>query len=136
MLDEAKIIFVRCLQNFLNVQRPGFAEDSADGRLRVKQRLDVGVVFRAAFDAAGGAERSDERVLPWQVAGALEEFNILWIRSRPAAFDERDAKVIKFLRDTNLVIARKREAFGLRAVAQGGVINLDEGQCHKAFRGA
>ena len=48
------------------------------GVLRIKQGFDVGIVFGSAFDAAGGAERGDQRILPLHIAGALEEFNILW----------------------------------------------------------
>ena len=124
LFDDAQIIFERCEQNFPDVKSPCFAKDGADRRLRIEQRFDVGIVFGSAFDAAGGTERGDERVLPLHIAGALEEFNILRIRTRPAAFDKSDAKFIKFLRDANFVIARKREAFRLRSVAEGSVVNL------------
>ena len=79
IFDDAQVVFVGGLQDFLDVQRPGFAEDGADGRARIEQGFDVGVVFGSAFDAAGGAERRDQRILPFHVAGALEEFNILRI---------------------------------------------------------
>ena len=125
LLDDAQVVFVGGLQNFLDVQRPRLAEDGADRRVRIEQRLDVGVVFGSAFDAAGRTERGDERILPLHVAGALEEFNILRIRAGPAAFDEGHAEIIESLRDADFVVGRKREAFGLGAVTQGGVVDLD-----------
>ena len=127
LLDDAQIIFKCGEQNFSNVQGPRLAKDGADRRLRIEQRFDVGIIFGSAFDAAGGTEGGDQCILPLHIAGTLEEFNILWIRTGPAAFDEGDAKFIQFLRDADLVIARKREAFRLGSVAEGGVVDLYEG---------
>ena len=52
------------------------------GVLRIEQGLDVGIIFGSAFDAAGGTECGNERILPLHIAGALEEFNILWDSSQ------------------------------------------------------
>ncbi len=49
------------------------------GVCEIEQGFDVGVVLGSAFDAAGGTERGNQRILPFHVVGALEEFNILWI---------------------------------------------------------
>ena len=125
LLDDAQVVFQRGEQNIGDMQRPGLAENGADGCLRIEQRLDVGIVFGSAFDAAGGTECGDQRILPFHVAGALEEFNILGVRARPAAFDERHAEIVQFVARCGLCHWRKREAFGLGAIAQGGVVDLD-----------
>ena len=78
-----------------------------------------------SFDAAGGTKRGNERIFPLHVARALEEFNVLRVGSGPAAFDEGHAEIIESLRDADFVIGRKREAFGLRPVAESRVVDLD-----------
>ncbi len=117
LLDDAQVIVQGCQQDVGNVQRPRFAKESADGRMRIDQGFDVGVVFGPAFDAAGGTEGCDERILPFEVAGALEEFNVLGVGAGPAAFDEGHAKAVEPVGDADFVVGRKREAFGLGAVS-------------------
>ena len=55
----------------------------------------------------------------------LEEFNILGVGTWPAAFNKGNAEFIQFLRNADLVIARKRKAFRLSPIAEGGVVDLD-----------
>ena len=88
LFDDAQVIFEGGQQDFGDMQRPCLAEDGADRRVRIEQGLDVGIIFRAALDPAGGTEGCDQGILPFQVAGTLEEFNIFWVRAGPAAFDE------------------------------------------------
>src|SRR5262249_40020212 len=59
------------------------------------------------------------------VLGALEEFLVLGIRSRPAAFDVVNSQLIQLLRDDQLVVYRERDRLALRAVAQRGVERKD-----------
>ena len=73
----------------------------------LSKRLDVGIVLGPAFDPAGGAKRSDEGVLPLDVAGALEEFNIFGVGAGPAAFDERHAEFVQFAGHADFVVGRK-----------------------------
>lgn len=117
LLDDPEIIFERGLQNLPDMQRPCLAKNGTDRCMRIDQGLDIGVIFGAAFDAAGGAERRDQRVLPLRVAGTLEELDILWVRAGPAAFDEGHPQVIQALCYPDFVIARKREALRLGSVA-------------------
>src|SRR5258706_5903687 len=125
LFDDSQIIFVCGEQYFLYVKSPRFAEDSADGCIRVNERFDVGIVFGSTFDAAGRAKRGNQCILPLRIAGALEEFNIFRIRTGPAALDEGYAEFIQFLCDADLVITRKCEAFRLRPIAESGVVYLD-----------
>ena len=125
MLDDAQVDVQGRLQNIGDVKRPRFAKDGADRRIRIEHGFDAGIVFRSAFDAASRAECRDQRVLPLYIAGALEEFHILWIRAGPAAFNERHSQFIEPLRNANFIVGRKREAFRLRSVAQSRVVDLD-----------
>src|SRR6266508_4316560 len=91
----------------------------------IEPGLDVRVVLRPAAHAAGGAEGGHEGALPLHPAGPLEEFGVLRVRARPPALDERDAEVVEPSRDPELVLARQRDPLALRAVPQGGVVDLD-----------
>ena len=56
-----------------------------------------------------------------------EEFNVLGIRPRPSTLDEMYAQLIKFLGDTHLVLGRKTDILGLRAVPQCRVVDFQMG---------
>src|SRR5690606_8147352 len=58
-----------------------------------------------------------------------EEFGVLRIRKRPAAFDEVDSERIQASRDAELVAQRVRYPFALSAVAQRGIVNDDAIVC-------
>src|SRR5690349_8453951 len=109
------------------MQGPRLPKDGADRRMGVDQGPYVGVIFGSAFDPAGGAERSDERILPLHRTCAFEEFHVLGVRARPASFNKRYPEFIQLLCDANLVIARKREAFRLGPITEGCVVNLYKG---------
>ncbi len=91
LLDDAQVVLQRGEQHIGDVQGPGFAEQGANRRPRLDQRLDVGIVLRAALGPAGGAKGGDQRGFPLQIAGALEKLDILRVGARPAAFDESHA---------------------------------------------
>src|SRR6266498_3329953 len=125
LFNDAQVIFECGEQHFLDVQRPCLAEDRTDWRLRIDERFDIGIIFRPSFDAASGAERGDKRILPLYITGTFKEFYILRVGTGPATFYEGNAEFIQFLSDTDFVIARKRKAFRLSSIAEGGVVNLD-----------
>ncbi len=124
LFDHPEVILEGGLQNVRDMQCPGFTENRADRGARIEQGADIGIVLGPPFSPAGGTEGCEAGILPRQVTGALEEFNVLWIRARPATFDERHTQIIKPLRDPELVICRKGEAFRLGTVAQGRVVDL------------
>jgi hypothetical protein len=59
------------------------------------------------------------------ITGTLEELNVFGVGTWPAAFDEGHADLVQPFGDADLVGARKRKAFGLSPVSQGGVVDLD-----------
>ena len=127
LLDHAQVLLESGTQHLRDVHVPGLAEDRADRRFRCEQGLKLRVVLGAKLGPAGRAERRDRHVLPLQVLRALEELDVLRIRARPAAFDERHPEGIQVLRDTKLVVAGQAHAFHLRAVTQRGVVDLHDG---------
>src|SRR2546428_3312105 len=54
-----------------------------------------------------------------------EEVYVLRIGPGPPAFDEVGAQFVQLLGDHDLVLGRERDVLGLRAVAQGGVVDFD-----------
>ena len=116
------------------MQRRCFADDGANGRARIEQGFDVGVIVGAAVDAASGTESRYQRVLPLHIFSTIKEFCVFGIRPGPAAFNKCYAKLIELAGDLDLVFARKRDAFALCAVAQSGVIDLNHGDYSQSSR--
>ena len=127
--DHAQIFVGRGLQHFGDVQHRRFADDGHDRRFGIDQRLNVGVVCRIAVLAPGRAERRDLGVLQFQRLDRLEVGGIFRVRARPAALNVGDAEVIEQFGHAQLVGDRKRDAFALRAVAQGRVV---DGYTHRS----
>ena len=107
------------------MQDPGLADHRADRGAGIQQRLDVGIVGRVLVGRAGRAKGGDFGVLPGHLGGALKELDILGVRARPAAFDEGHPQVVQPAGNVQLVVAREGDIFALRAVAQGGIVDLD-----------
>jgi hypothetical protein len=83
--------------------------------------------------AARHAEGGNLRVAPPAPGGLLEELQILRVAARPAALDVVNPEGVNPLGDAELVRDREVDAFALRAVAQGRVIEFDC-RFHKARR--
>ena len=78
------------------------------------------------FDAmAGRPEGGQLRALPAHRARGREELDVLGVRARPAALDERHPELVEHPRDAQLVGERERDVLALRAVAQRGVVEDD-----------
>ena len=74
---------------------------------------------------AGAAEGGNLRILEREFADAIEEFKVFGIGGiRPPALDVLNTEFVEALRDHQLVIQRKCDAFGLCAVPQGGIVYL------------
>src|SRR4029450_3805946 len=70
-------------------------------------------------------ERRQRRVLERLARRQPEELGLARVRPGPAALHERDAELVELVEDPEPVLDRVREAGPLRAVAQGGVVQLD-----------
>ncbi len=123
--DHRKVLFLVDTQHFGDVQVPGLADDRANGSFRVPQGEHPDVLVSSNALAASHAEGRDLRVLPVGVGSSLKELLVLRVRQRIAAFDVVKAEVVEHLRDEQLVLQRKVDAFALAAVSECGVVNLD-----------
>ena len=105
-----------------------------DRRARFAQRGDLGVIGRLDAGPAGRAERGELRVLEVQFGdGAAEELGVLRDRARPAALDEPDAQLVELAGDDELVGHGEVEPLLLRAVSQGGVVDVEAVVEHFGF---
>src|SRR3989449_7501812 len=68
------------------------------------------------------AERRDLRLAQRDARDAPEELRVLGIRAGPAALDVADPERVQPAGDPDLVLRREGEAFALRAVSQGRVV--------------
>src|SRR5690606_16261453 len=71
---------------------------------------------------ARAAEGDDLRVPQLEGGHAREEFHVLGVGARIAGFDVADAELVEPAHDLELVLDRERDALGLRAVAEGGIV--------------
>ena len=127
--DHPEVLVERRLQHFPDVERRGLAEDRDHRRGGGNQELDLLVGRRGDVLATRRAERCQARVLERAVFRLREELDVLGIRAGPAAFDVVHAERVEPVRDAQLVGHGERDAVALRAVPQGGVVDLDVG-CH------
>src|SRR5207249_6903104 len=79
----------------------------------------------------GHAERRDLRLAQRDARDAPEELRVLGIRAGPAALDVADPERVQPAGDPDLVLRREGEAFALRAVSQGRVV---QDRVHVALR--
>ena len=107
------------------MQAPAFPDDGhrrsfgreKESNLRVRGGIDL--------RPAGAPKGANLRVAPLEMLGLVEERDILRIGSGPSALNIVNPKRIQLLRDPNLVVHTERNAFGLRAVSQGRIIDHD-----------
>src|SRR5262249_39186470 len=82
--------------------------------------------------APGHAEGADFGIRQLHFAGASKVFSVLGVARGVAALNEIDADFIQPLRDLQLVLQRKTDAFALSAVAERRVVDLDA--AHKSTK--
>ena len=111
----------------IDVEQPALAEDRHDRRLGGDQLAQVRVVVGRVRAMAGRAEGGEPRALPAHRPGGREELDVLGVRARPAALDERHPELVEHPRDAQLVGQRQRDVLALGAVAQGRVVEDDRG---------
>ena len=123
LADEPQVFVERRLQHVGHVQRPRFANQRHDRRRGIHHRAQVRIVRRRSVGAARHTERGKLGGFEFHGFGALEKFHIFGIRARPATFDVRHAEFIEQARDAEFIIDRQRNAFPLRTVAEGRVVD-------------
>ncbi len=134
--DHREIFFRRASQNFLHVQHRGLAVNRHDGRAGFDEQTHLIVLFDRRIFFARRAERGELRIFEFALFGLREKFDVLGIAARPAAFNVMHPERIELLGDAEFVRDREIDAFALRTVAQGRVIDFDLGfhKCRKNGR--
>ena len=132
--DHGQVLFEGGPQGEQDVPVVTLGDQGHDRRARFAQRGDQGVVGRLDAGPAGRAERGELRVPEVQLrGGAAEELGVLRDRARPAALDEPDAQLVELAGDDELVGHGEVQPLLLRAVSQGGVVDVEAVVEHFGF---
>ena len=124
--DHGEVLLEGGPQGELDVPVVRLGDQGDHRRTTVTQRSDLRVVGGGAAGPARGAEGRQLRVLEVELDGrASEELGVLRVRARPAALDVAHAEAVELPRDRQLVGDREVEPLLLRAVAQGGVVDVE-----------
>ena len=127
LADHRQVLVGAGAEDLGHLEERALADDGDRLGAGVQQGPQALVVRGLHALAAGHAEGADPDVLQRQFADALEVLRVLLIRGRVAALDIVDAQAVQPLGDGQLVLQREADAFGLRAVAEGRVVDLDAG---------
>ena len=123
LLDHAQVLVRRDAQRQLDLKRRALADQGDDVGPALEQHREARIVGGAAPGPPGHAERAQPGVGERGRVG--EEAVIGRVGARPAAFDVVDAELVEHLGDRHLVGRREVDALGLRAVAQGGIVEIE-----------
>ena len=125
--DHREVLLQRGAQRELDVPVVRLRDQRDDPGTRVAQGRDQRVVRGLHAGPTGGAEGRELGVLQVELlAGAAEELGVLGVRARPAALDEPHAQAVDVPRDGQLVGDGEVEPLLLRAVAQRGVVDVEQ----------
>jgi hypothetical protein len=125
--NHRQVFVARRLDDFAHVQRPRLAENRDHRGFGVEQQAHLIVGLDLDVFAARRSERRQPRTAERTALGLLEELDVARIRARPATLDVMDPECVQSLGNAQFVGHGKRDAFALRAVAEGGVVDLDLG---------
>ena len=123
--DHVEVLLGRDLDDLLQVQAPGLADQRADRREAVGEHAQRRVLGRPAPAAARHPERGDLRVLEALAGEQVEELELLGVRGREAGLDQVDPELVELVGDAQLLGSAERHGRALHAIAQGRVVELD-----------
>ena len=123
--DHVEVLLARDLDDLLEVQAPGLADQRADRREAVGEHAQRRVVGRRDVAAARHPERGDLGVLEALAREQLEQLELLGVRRREAGLDQVDAELVELVGDAQLLGSAERHVRALHAIAQGRVVELD-----------
>ena len=123
--DHGKVLLERHVQHVRHVKVPRLAHDGDHRRLGAEKRLHPDVLCCADAAPASHAEGADGGASEVERTYLTEEGNVLLVRERETPLDVVESHVVEPLGDGQLVVEREADAFALRAIAEGGVVQLD-----------
>ena len=124
LADHRQVLVAIDLDDLLEVQAPGLADDRRDRRPGLGQHAQRRVLLGRDPAPPGHPEGADVRPQPG-FAQALEELELLRVRRREARLDHRHAELVEDPRDAHLLLDGQRHPLTLHPVAQGGVVDDD-----------
>jgi len=126
--DEREVLLQGDAQGVAHVEIPGLAEDGDDIGASGDQLAQVVVIRRRGLRPARRTEGGDAGVGQLQLLDLGEVGLVLGVGARPAAFDVGDSEPVEGFGEGELVRQAEVDALALRAVTQGGVVDL-QGAC-------
>jgi len=126
LADHRQILGERRAEGLGHVEVPRLAHDRRHRRARIQERPHIGVRLGGAPGAPGHAERRQLCLLERDILHAPEETEVFRVRARPPALDVVDPQRVEASREPNLVFHRERHPFALGAIAERGVVDLDQ----------
>ena len=123
--DHPQVLLRVHLGHLLEVERPGLADQRADGRERLGQEAQRRVVGGGRVPPAGHPEGCDLGVREALALEQREELLLLGVRGGKAGLDQVHAERVQRMRDAQLLAGRERHALALHAVTQGCVVDQD-----------
>ena len=83
------------------------------------------VSLRPSSGTSGRSERNQRGGVEFELClGSLKELVVLGVGPRPATFDEIHSEAVEQGGDAQFVANGRRQPFALRAITQGGVVDL------------
>ena len=136
--DHLEVLGQRRSQGQLDVPWMRLRHEGDHRGATVAQRADQRVVRSPYAGPPGGAEGGEPRVAEVELgARAGEELGVLGVGPGPTPLDEPDAQLVELARDRQLVGHGEVQPLLLRAVAQGGVVDVERAlQVHRVRPGA
>jgi hypothetical protein len=124
--DHRQVLLQRGAQCQLHVPVVRLGDQRHDAGTAVPQGRDQWVVGRRDPGPSRRTEGGQRRVAQLQLlTGPPEELGVLGVGARPTALDVADTEPVQLPGDVQLVRDREVETLLLRAVAQGGVVDVE-----------
>jgi hypothetical protein len=123
LLDHAQVLVRRDAQRLLDLKGRALADQGDHVGPALEEHRQARIVGGAAPGPSGHAEGAKASV--GKLGRVGEEAVVGRVGARPAAFDIVDAELVEHQGDRHLVGRREVDALGLRAVAQGGIVEME-----------
>jgi hypothetical protein len=128
--DHAQIFFGRGVQGFPHMQIPRLPEHRRRRGAGRQDQPQVFVALRGTLGPARAAKCRDAGVPPRPPPGLGEEFQILWVASRPTPFDVINPEFVQTIGEAQLVLGGQGDSRPLGPVPESRVVEGDPSREH------
>ena len=123
LANHVQVFFKTGANDIRHMEIPALAENHNHRGIGQQQGLNVAVLFGNNIATARAAKSRQLGMLQDDIPGPCEELKILGIRTGITGLDVIDAVLVKQLKNFQLVLDRKGDTLGLRAIAQRRIQN-------------